>query len=141
MGIVLSGTRRCAAASSRLEPSCASEPRRRHTEPGPIQVEDRMTLPQPYMRRARARPRRRHENFGIIGVGWRAVGDADRRVLVAIADLKPDRTKHAADVTHERFADAPPHLRSPGAAVLDEGEIIVRHLMIAVKFRSHANVS
>ena len=63
------------------------------------------------MRCARTGTRRWNKVFRVVRVGRGAVGDADRRVYVPVADLKPGGAEHPADAAHERFADALSHLR------------------------------
>src|SRR5690242_13409342 len=69
-------------------------------------IERRSIFAQPRVRRSPAGPRRGMIGLRIVGLRRRAVGNADRRILVAIAELQSHGSELAADLIDEDVADA-----------------------------------
>jgi hypothetical protein len=90
---------------------------------------------------ARSWATRRHRLLRIIGIGRRAVRNADWRILVAVAELQPGGAEHAAYALHQRVADSPAQFVTGRADVLDGREFIAESFMLEIEVGGHADVS
>src|SRR5262249_33682 len=91
-------------------------------------------IAKPSMRRARAGTRRGYKISRLIRIGRRAVRDADRRVLIPVADLKSGGAPHPADIADKRFTYARSHLRSRTPVLFYRCRSIAMLLLFQMEF-------
>src|SRR5262245_11625002 len=98
-------------------------------------------MAKPRVWRSRTGTRGRSEISGFIW-NWRsAVGNANRRVLISIADLKSGRAPHPAHIANEFFTDARTHLGSGNAVLFNQRASVAVFLFFRMKFGRHCHVS
>src|SRR6266481_5050270 len=110
-------------------------------EATPKQVQRRTSIAKPRVRRSRTRARRRNVVCRVVWTGQGAVGDADRRVLIPVADLKSRRAEHPANIADKFFADTRAYFCSGNAVLFDPCNSIAVLLYPQIEFGGHANVS
>src|SRR3954454_18467622 len=93
------------------------------------------------MRCARTGTRRWDKMFRVVRIGRGAVANADRRVLIPVADLETGGAEHPADAAYKRFADMLSYLRSRGAVLLDRRDSTAVLFVFRIEFGGHADVS
>src|SRR5207248_8213376 len=110
-------------------------------EAASIKVQGRTAIVEPDMRRARTRTRRSYKISRFVRIGWGAVGDANRRVFIPVADLQSRGAPHPANIADKRFADACSHLCSSDAVLFDRRGSTAVLLLFQMEFGGHSYIA